>query len=195
MRVALVFALILIVAGTSAPQQISSNAPQKKVDADPPSLPVIDEGACPFEGCTFGKWTVTKETPLYSSWKEDRTVIGKLTGGETVVGLTGVHITKKPDKIQVLVDMPKLGLRRGEIIFRYMFRGEGFADLWAHGEWMQEADCSFITEADGDGCARDCSAKVVENGAKEWWVKVRTNSGQVGWAKAEDNFDGMDALA
>jgi len=195
MRVASIFALILIVAITTVPQQISSHAPKKKVDADPPSLPVIDEGACPFEGCTFGKWTVTKETPLYSSWKEDRTLIGKLTNGESVVGLTGVHVTKKPDKIRVLVDIPELGIHHGDIIFRYMYRGEGYADLWANGKSMKETDCSFISEREIGGCLKECSAKVIEDGDKEWWVKVQTKSGQVGWAKADANFDGMDALA
>jgi hypothetical protein len=34
----------------------------------------------------------------------------------------------------------------------------------------------------------------VEDGVKEWWVKVRTTSGHEGWTKADGNFDGMDSL-
>jgi hypothetical protein len=138
---------------------------------------------------------VTKETPLYSSWKADRVQIGKLSKDQKVTGLTGVHITKKPDTIRVLVDIPELSLKRGDTVFRYMYRGEGVADIWANGKWMKETDCSFISEKEMGGCLRDCSAKVIEDGDKEWWVKVRTKSGKVGWAKAENNFDGMDVFA
>src|SRR5450756_2483486 len=108
----------------------AQQSPQKSAQEDrtkPPVLPVIDEGACPFEGCTFREWTVTKETPLYSSWKKDRIEIGKLQKGEKVAGLTGVHITWKPDVIRVVEDIPELSLKRGETFFRYMYRGEGFA--------------------------------------------------------------------
>ena len=162
--------------------------------ADPPALPVIDENACPFEGCTFGEWTVTKETVVYDSWKGGRSPIGKVAKDQKVTGLTGVHITNKPDMIRVLVDFPALSLKRGDTIFRYMYRGEGFADIWANGKWIKEADCSFVTEKEDGGCSKNCAAKVIENGEKEWWVQVRTKSGQVGWAKVDENFNGMDAL-
>ena len=194
MRSVLVLSLCFLMTSLANAQQ----SPQKSAQEDrtkPPVLPVIDEGACPFEGCTFREWTVTKETPLYSSWKKDRIEIGKLQKGEKVAGLTGVHITWKPDVIRVVEDIPELSLKRGETFFRYMYRGEGFADIWVHGEWKKETSCSFVTEKDSSGCHRDCSAKVVENGVKEWWVKVRTKSGHVGWTKADDNFDGMDSLA
>jgi hypothetical protein len=137
---------------------------------------------------------VVKNTPLYSSWEANRVLIGKLPKGEKVKGLTGVHITNKPDTIRMLADFPALSLKRGDTVFRYMYRGEGYADIWANGKWMKETDCSFISEKEMGGCLRDCSAKVLEDGDKEWWVKVQTKSGQVGWAKAEDNFEGMDSL-
>lgn len=191
MRVASVLFLCLVLCGSVVSQQRPSNPPK----ADPPALPIVDEGACPFEGCTFGEWTVTKDTTLYNSWKADRVPIGKLSKGQKITSLTGVHITNKPDTIRVLADIPELSLKRGDTVLRYMYRGEGFADIWANGRWMKETDCSFISEKEMGGCLRDCSAKVIEDGDKEWWIHVRAESGQMGWAKAADNFDGMDALA
>jgi hypothetical protein len=170
-------------------------AQQSSSKTDPPALPVIDENACPFEGCTFGEWTVTKDTTLYNSWRPNRSPVGKLTKGEKVTGLTGVYITNKPDTVRVTSDIPALALKRGDTIFRYMYRGEGFADIWANGKWMKEMDGTFIAEKEMGGCLRDCSAKVIEVGDKEWWVQIRTKAGQVGWVKADDNFSGMDALA
>jgi hypothetical protein len=187
----LLLCLVLVLCCPLISQQSSSPKPSS---ADPPALPVIDENACPFEGCTFGEWTVTRETILYDSWKASRSQIGKLAKDQKVTGLTGVHITNKPDTIRLTADYPALSLKRGDTIFRYMYRGEGFADIWANGKWIKEADCSFITEKEDSGCSKNCAAEVVDNGDKEWWVQVRTKSGQTGWAKADDNFNGMDAL-
>jgi hypothetical protein len=160
-----------------------------------PLLPVIDSNACPFEGCTFRAWKVTKESTLYSSWKSKRTEIGKLHPGQDVTGLTGVHITYKPDRILVKQPLPDLGLRPGDVILRYMYVGEGFANVWFKGEWHREFDCSFITEKNGQGCLKDCAAMVTEEGKKEWWVKIKTASGKIGWVLVDNNFDGMDILA
>jgi len=160
-----------------------------------PALPVINQHACPFEGCRFGKWKVSKDSILYSSWQNDRRQVAKLTAGQEVTGLKGVHITRSPDRIMVKRDLPRLGLQAGDIVLRYMYVGEGFADIWAKGAWRKEEDCSFITEKNGDGCARDCAAVVTEEGVKEWWVKLKTSDGMIGWVLVSNNFDGMDALS
>jgi hypothetical protein len=159
-----------------------------------PALPVIDYKACPFEGCTFQKWIVTKDVTLYSTWKKVRKNVTTVKGGQVVTGLTGVHITYAPDRGQVLQPLPELGLQPGDIILRYMYHGEGFADIWARGKWWREYDCSFIAEKDNSGCLRDCPAKVIAEGRKDWWVQVKTSGGLIGWAKAEGHFDCMDSL-
>ena len=155
---------------------------------------MIDYNACPFEGCTFRKWIVTRNTTISSSWKDGRTPVATLKKGEVVTGLTGVHITYEPDRIQVLKPIPELHLQPGDIILRYMYHGEGFADIWAKGQWKKEYDCTFITEKDDSGCLRDCSGKVVSEGRKDWWVSLKTAQGSTGWAKVEDQFDCMDSL-
>lgn len=160
-----------------------------------PSLPVVDENACPFEGCTFGSWKVAKESTLYSSWQTDRMQIGTIKTGERVTAFTGVHITRKPDRILVKREIPTLGLKPGDVVLRYMYVGEGFANIWASGAWHKEEDCTFVTEKDGTGCLHDCGAVVTEDGVKEWWVKIKTLDGRLGWVLVKNNFEGMDALA
>jgi len=181
--------LCLVVSALSAGQ-----APTDKAAPHEPRLPVVDDNACPFEGCTFGKWIVTRDDTIFSSWEDDRKPMSKLKKDEVVTGLTGVHITYEPDRIEVLKPIPELRLQHGDIILRYMYHGEGFADIWVKGEWKKEYDCSFVTEKDGSGCSRDCRAKVISEGRKDWWVRVKTAQGAVGWAKAEGQFDCMDAL-
>jgi hypothetical protein len=172
----------------------AAQAPSDKSTASEPSLPVIDYRACPFEGCTFRKWIVIKDVALYSTWKEGRKPVTTVKSGQVVTGMTGVHITYQPDRVQVLRPLPELHLQAGDILLRYMYRGEGFADIWAKGQWRREYDCSFITEGNNAGCLRDCAAKVIAEGRKDWWVQVKTSEGLLGWAKAEDQFDCMDML-
>jgi hypothetical protein len=173
---------------------LSAQAPVDKVTTPEPSLPVIDYKACPFEGCTFRKWLVSKDVALYSTWKEGRKLVTTVKSGQVVIGLTGVHITLEPDRVQVLQPLPELHLQTGDIILRYMYRGEGFADIWAKDQWRREYDCTFITEKNNSGCLRDCAAKVITEGRKDWWVRVKTSEGLIGWAKAEGQFDCMDSL-
>lgn len=160
-----------------------------------PALPLVDYNACPFEGCTFREWKVTKASTMYSSWQQERKELRKLQLGDTVTGLTGVHITFRPDRILVKQAMADLGLQPGDVILRYMYLGEGFANVWFRGAWHKEFDCTFITEKNGGGCLRDCSAVVTEEGKKEWWVKIKTSTGQTGWVLVDENFEGMDILA
>jgi len=168
--------------------------PSDKSAAHEPSLPVIDYNACPFEGCTFGKWVVAHDSTIFSSWKDDKKPVSTIKKGEVVTGITGVHFTYEPDRIQVLKPIPELHLQPGDIVLRYMYHGEGFADIWVNGRWKKEYDCSFVTEKDGSGCSRDCSAKVISEGRKDWWVRLKTAQGSIGWARVEDQFDCMDSL-
>jgi hypothetical protein len=159
-----------------------------------PTLPVVDDNACPFEGCSFRKWIVTRNTEAYSTWRAGRKAVATLAKGEVVTGLTGVHLTLAPDRIQVTKAIPDLNARPGDIILRYMYRGEGFADIWVNGKLYREYDCSFITEKTDGGCMRDCGARVVSDGRKEWWVELRTSRGMRAWVKVDDQFDCLDSL-
>jgi hypothetical protein len=174
---------------------LAAQTPTSKSASAEPALPVINFAACPFEGCKFRKWIAIKDVVLYSTWKEARSPVITLKNGEVVTGITGVHITYEPDRIQVLQPLPDLQLQPGDIILRYMYRGEGFADVWSKGRWRKQFDCSFITEKSSSGCLFDCAAKVISEGRKDWWVQVKRAQGQSGWTKSEDQFDCMDSLS
>jgi len=170
-----------------------AQSPPKEASIPPP-LPVIDYNACPFEGCTFGKWIVTRDSQIFSTWKLPRKPVASLQAGEVVTGLTGVHITYLPDRVEVLSAIPDLAVQPRDVILRYMYHGEGFADIWAKGKWHREYDCTFIAEKSEGGCLRDCAAKVTSEGRKEWWVRLRTSQGSIGWTKVVDQFNCMDSL-
>jgi hypothetical protein len=75
-----------------------------------------------------------------------------------------------------------------------MYRGEGFADIWANGQFMRNYDSTFIVEKDKSGCLRDCPAQVISEGRKDWWVRLKTATGKIGWARVKDQFNCMDSF-
>jgi hypothetical protein len=168
-----------------------------------PNLPVIYYKICPFEGCTFRKWTVNRKSEMYSSWQDNRREVTTLKPREEVTGLTGVLVIRKPDRFQVRKPIPYFSLKTGDVILQYAEWGEGYADLWANGVWHKNFD--WGQTEDGDvvltnagftlpQILRDNNVTLVQHGIKEWWVQVKTVGGQTGWVAAKDNFDGMDAL-
>jgi hypothetical protein len=155
-----------------------------------PTLPKIDQNACPFEGCQFGEWRARKSVLLFSTWKRERTPLRRLAKDEVVTALTGVHITFQPVEISVTAPIPQYGLKPGDTVFGYMNLGEGVFNAWFKGMWVEEFDGSGVAP----GCSRNCSAKLVKPGRFEWWVQIRTKDGVTGWTKQTDSFDGKDAL-
>ena len=163
--------------------------PQKRPK---PTLPKIDENACPFEGCQFGKWTAVEPVQLYSTWHSDRKPLRRLVKDEPVIAMTGLHITFEPSEIQVTEPMPEYELKPGDTLFEYMYLGEGVFNAWFNGFWVEDFDGSRIS---GLGCNRNCTAKLIKQGRTEWWVKIKAQDGSIGWTNEAEKFGGTDALA
>jgi len=180
-----IFPLLMLLA---APQLDPSLTPQR---APKPVLPKIDKNACPFEGCHFGVWRATGTVQLFSSWTEDRKPVATISKGEGVTAITGVHITVKPSEMKVTMPMPNYGLKPGDIVYGYMYKGEGVFSAWFNGYWVEDFDGSGVA---GAGCNRNCNAKLLSEGRVEWWVQVKMKDGTTGWTKDTDNFNGKDAL-
>jgi hypothetical protein len=177
------FLVAALAAAQLSPALLPTPAPK-------PRLPKIDQNACPFEGCQFGKWTARKPVRLYSTWKHQRTPVRTVEKGEVVTAVTGVNITFEPAEITVTAPIPQYGLKPGDTIFAYMNLGEGFFNAWFKGMWVEEFDGSGVAP----GCNRGCNAKFVKPGRLEWWVQVRTKDGVTGWTQETDGFDGTDSL-
>ena len=180
--------IIVLLMLLASPQLDPSLTPQK---APKPTLPKIDEKACPFEGCQFGAWTASDHVQLFSTWKEDRKPVGTVSKGEAVTAITGVHITFEPSEIQVTAPIADYGLKPGDTIYGYMYKGEGVFSAWFNGYWVEDFDGSGVADA---GCSHKCNAKLLKEGRVEWWVEIKTKDGIVGWTKDTDKFDGKDVL-
>jgi hypothetical protein len=174
-------ALLLLTTTIAVAQRIPPVPAQPNIAE--PKLPVIDYDACPGKGRVVPDWKISHDSPMYSSWEDNRRQAGSLKVGEKVAVLSGVSITRNPDRILVTRPKPDLSLIPGDIILRYETFGEGAANIWAKGALHEKYDLWTTVETDGAGCrAKDvCDSRVFENGIKEWWVQVKTNAGQTGW--------------
>ncbi len=181
-----------LVTAPAATQQSQSYAVQPA-----PTLPFFDWNACPFEGCTYGKWTADASVDVFDTWKPRRKRIATLLAKSVVTGISGVVITYKPGVIRLNRDMPQDLLRRGDMILTYTYRGEGFSAVWFKGRFYREYDITFTRWPDGTGClGTDCAGTYVDLGKKTWWAKVRMGSGVVGWVNMDEaEFEGVDTLA
>ena len=181
---AVLVCLVCLAAGASSPQP-------------PPSL--TDEGACPFECCTYREWSVEADTPLLARPDDRAPVIGKASKGTKAQGITGIVIVTNPGRIEVLRPYTSESGRRykpGDIVWVYTERGEGFFTVWYRGE-MYDEEATFMYHDRGgwDGCVEKgtCWGKRKSFPVSIWWVKVKSSDGTVGWSRAHRNFGNMDA--
>src|ERR1043166_2588911 len=82
----------------------------------PPALPFLDWNACPFEGCTYRRWTAREPVNVYDSWKEGRRRIALLSKGDAVIGIRGLVLTRRPGLIRMDRDLPEQNLKAGDEI-------------------------------------------------------------------------------
>ena len=191
--------LILASAGILMPVfcQVAAPAAGDSKAMAAPALPYYDWKACPFEGCAYREWTARKAVAVYDTWEQKRRPIARLSLGEKVTAVTGVVITFRPGVIRMDRDLPESGLKRGDTILTYTYKGEGFASAWFKGRFYSEFDISFTKWPNGDGCGgAHCAATYTDLGRITWWAQVKLSSGRMGWVDMnEAEFDGMDLLA
>jgi hypothetical protein len=149
-KVALILASGLIILPLLS-QEPSAGAGQSKAMATP-DLPYYDWKACPFEGCTYREWTALKPTVVYDTWNKNSRRIARIAVKEKVIGVTGLVITFRPGIIRMERDLPQDGLKRGDTILTYAYRGEGVSAVWFKGRYYPEFDVTFTTWPNGQGC-------------------------------------------
>ncbi len=189
-------ALCLAIASSAIGQQSVPQAGDSKA-MPAPSLPFFDWKACPFEGCSYRKWTARKPVVAYDTWKDSRQLVGTIPKADSVIGVTGVVITFKPGVIRMDRDLPDVNLSRGDTILTYTNRGEGYSAVWFKGRYYSEFDISFTKWPDGGGCGgTHCSATYIDLGKTAWWAQVKLKSGRLAWVDMTGaEFDGVDLLA
>ena len=168
--------------------------PAQGFEADEPPLPFYDMGACPFECCSYGKWTATKETVLLKDFDDLSSSVAVVKGGEDVQGITGVVITMKPGKVKITKEgifnvensSEQIRLLPGDVIYHLRYVGEGNDKFWFKG--------IFLVDRTSIMHVGKCEAwEVLDLPEWVWWAKIRRQNGEVGWTREMKNFTHIDA--
>ncbi len=176
--------------------------------ADPPPMPFVDEGACPFEGCLYRDWRAKKSVAVYESWDRRAPVrrLFSIEPGETVTAMTGVVITTIPGR--AVIRHPMVGvadskffpyqrqvsipLKPGDIVYLLTNQGYGFQTAWLN-QMIFTLDRSRFSGLFPDApCKQDdsCTGEIIEYPVSVWWAKVHNARGQIGWTNQTGEFDG-----
>ena len=159
-----------------------------------------DYGACPFECCTYRRWSVDADTVIYKQRSTSSGVAFRVRKGDHVSGLTGVVVTLKPGEAIVKktttvgTGKRKIRVKTGDILYLLHYEGEGVFKIWFRG----------VIYEDEMPTAPDLITKVAIEEREEyihvasqpdyvWWVKVKNRGGLVGWSKETENFGDKDS--
>ena len=148
----------------------------------------IVEGACPFECCTYREWGVENDTQLYEEKQIKSKEVIVVESGSTVQALTGdVHV--RP--LKFIVSMDHKNHRAGETIWLLNYLGEGIYRAWKNGEFI-----SMELPFSPYGGMKPLEwGKIEGEYQMDWWVKLETKNGFVGWTNQVNNFSNLDSCA
>jgi hypothetical protein len=151
-----------------------------EISGSPPSL-YVSKGACPFECCVYRDWTANRDVPLFDH--PDGRPIGQVREHDVVSARTG-EIRTHPLRFRIAQkgpDKEKIPVPVGSIVYLLHPVGEGYWLVWFQGKTI-EMDPTY----EGPGPQY------------EWWAKVKTRSGQLGWIEMKGTpppFDNADSCA
>jgi hypothetical protein len=184
--------LLLLLGAVASAQQTPAATPMESTP--PPALPVINSKACPQPNLAGETKSIKliHDQRMYSTWRDNRSAIAMLRSGDTVTMLSGLEVIRKPDQAVLTesgaTELTHEGLtfKRGDVVLRYGLRDDGSWDFWAKGAWFE-----FYYEYEGDlkgSCGfsvkSTCTFAVMKDGAREWWIKVKSSRNRVGWVRA-----------
>lgn len=150
-----------------------------------PFIDSVDEGACPYECCTYGEWLVNEDTILFEEKDVETEMISSLGSGEKVNAITGdVHV--RP--LKLIVEKDSGAHKKGETIWLLNYLGEGLYRAWKDSNFIR-LDLAFSPYQEMN-CSQnsDCWASLEGEYSSTWWAKIRTQTGLVGWSNQPGNF-------
>jgi len=162
-----------------------------------PPIPFDEDGACPFQCCTYREWSVDWDTDLHTDRRDDSPVAFHAPLGDTVLALTGVVTTTKVGRAtatrDVMVGAKRLPVPAGQPIYLMRNIGGGDWKIWVNGV----TDEQYIPSqgyCTGDKQSSDeCALTVTEQPEIVWWARVRDMRGREGWTREVDHFGNIDA--
>ena len=162
--------------------------------ATQPPLPFLDWDACPFECCTYRKWTANAPVRILKERRHGAALAFSVKRGEDVLGLTGVVVTTRAGEARVFraIELGKERLKAlpGDVVYILHYEGEGSWKFWFKGNTDSSDGFPDIGDKTPDS---ELDLRIVSQPKTIWWVKVKNEKGQVGWTDQPARFDHLDA--
>jgi hypothetical protein len=166
-----------------------------------PLLPYENWGACPFECCHYGTWTVKADTTILQERRDGAPKRFIASKGTRVEGVTGVVVTTRFGRAvaerERTIGLRRIALKPRDEVLLLHDMGEGVWKYWLQGGEDEE----FLP--DPENCARSadrsptmyaqCAVQARELPTITWWVKVRNRDGAEGWTRQVERFGNVDA--
>ncbi len=170
----------------------------------------VDEGACPFEGCAYGRdWKAGANIRLYDAPRGTRHIATVPTGG-TAHAISGTVYTRPiPVTVASATTIETYSYTRrstyvrrlqpGERLFLLTYEGEGFNIAWLDGQRVSLSivpmhDLSIHRFRSCESPSAECWWTIPDGSREresEWWVRLRLPDGTEGWTREIDNFSGV----
>jgi hypothetical protein len=172
---------------------------------DQPQMPFIDQGACPFECCVYGKWKANEDVVAFIEPKDSAPIAFKIQKGEDVVAETGFVLTIEPGVSKILKPVrlgydyssngseQMLELKPGETLYTLHYLGEGLDLFWYKGKLYSDGVAG--REPDPTTPPPDLKIQTLSLSKYVWWIKIKTKTGKAGWIKDPPYFEGADACS
>lgn len=172
----------------------SSGGDVPKTSPPLPPEQLVDRGACPYEGCTYGeRWLARKDVALYVSPPEapgtsqsSLSVAMTIRRGTWVTTDTGIVLSKRhKGRVDDFKGTSSYGngvvngppLRNGDSVSLYSYLGEGCWRTWIEGRFL--VLCSVVSE---------------EKPINEWWIRVKTSDGRMAWTRKGEALVSQEEL-
>ena len=146
-------------------------------EAGGPAMPYVAEGACPFECCTYGRWTTTAGLPVYEQPLDPAGLAFQIAPGTAFEADSGnVYVTRPglvvADSAFALYEGPTVA--PGDTLYVLDDVGEGYVHAWYQGT-IYEVSGEFWNwgNAPDEYRAESSPAHLLRPAVARWWAHVR----------------------